>query len=240
MANINQITVDNNTYDIEDATARAGLDNKLPLSGGTMTGNIAMGGNKVTGLPTPTDASDAVNKEYVDANENYSLIKTITLEEDANSVDLLAKSEGVTLIGSFLIVGALIFGTTDNTAYAPLRRDGGAMYFSYGGTRYSPTASDVSNKVKRYWYRWVRPLGNYKGAAVLSHAPLNKGDPWGDGSIPPIAQGLSGTTVTDIITYSNQPAINPYFNDNLTVNLSTPNYFQAGTQFFIYGRRQND
>lgn len=39
---------------------------KLALTGGTMSGNIAMGGNKVTGLGTPTTGTDATNKTYVD------------------------------------------------------------------------------------------------------------------------------------------------------------------------------
>jgi len=40
----------------------------LPLAGGTMTGNIAMGGNEVTGLPsTPSGATAATSKAYVDA-----------------------------------------------------------------------------------------------------------------------------------------------------------------------------
>lgn len=38
----------------------------LPLTGGTMKGDIAMGGKKVTGLGTPADSGDAVNKEYAD------------------------------------------------------------------------------------------------------------------------------------------------------------------------------
>lgn len=81
MAKINQIMVDSNTYDIDDAT-------KLPLSGGTMTGNIAMGGNKVTGLPTPTDASDAVNKEYVDGT-NWSRLVDYTQETGTEDVNLI-------------------------------------------------------------------------------------------------------------------------------------------------------
>ena len=43
------------------------LDAKLALAGGTMTGAIAMGTNKITGLGTPTDSTDAATKAYVDA-----------------------------------------------------------------------------------------------------------------------------------------------------------------------------
>ena len=40
---------------------------KLSLTGGTMSGNIAMGSNLVTGLGTPSAGGDATNKTYVDA-----------------------------------------------------------------------------------------------------------------------------------------------------------------------------
>lgn len=40
---------------------------KLSLSGGTMSGAIAMGTNKITGLGDPTAAQDAATKNYVDA-----------------------------------------------------------------------------------------------------------------------------------------------------------------------------
>ena len=44
----------------------ANAANKLPLAGGTMSGAIAMGTNKITGLGDPTSAQDAVTKYYLD------------------------------------------------------------------------------------------------------------------------------------------------------------------------------
>jgi hypothetical protein len=47
-------------------TITTALATKLPLAGGTMTGAIAMGTNKITGLGTPTVSTDAATKNYVD------------------------------------------------------------------------------------------------------------------------------------------------------------------------------
>ena len=52
---------------VDGATGLAtAIGNKLPLAGGTMTGAIAMGANKITGLGTPTANTDAATKSYVD------------------------------------------------------------------------------------------------------------------------------------------------------------------------------
>ena len=42
------------------------LDSKLPKAGGTMTGAIAMGTNKITGAGDPTSAQDVATKAYAD------------------------------------------------------------------------------------------------------------------------------------------------------------------------------
>lgn len=58
-----------NTSDVNKPVStaqQAALDNKLNLSGGTMSGDIAMGGNRVTGLGAPTNSNDAATKDYVD------------------------------------------------------------------------------------------------------------------------------------------------------------------------------
>ena len=47
-------------------TVTNSLAGKLSLSGGTMTGAIAMGTNKITGVGDPTNAQDVVTKYYLD------------------------------------------------------------------------------------------------------------------------------------------------------------------------------
>ncbi len=49
-------------------TTTNSIATKLPLAGGTMTGAIAMGTNKITGAGDPTAAQDVATKNYVDTN----------------------------------------------------------------------------------------------------------------------------------------------------------------------------
>jgi len=49
-------------------TITTSIATKLPLAGGTMTGAIAMGTSKITGLGDPTANQDAATKNYVDTN----------------------------------------------------------------------------------------------------------------------------------------------------------------------------
>ena len=48
-------------------TVTNSLTGKLPIAGGTMTGALSLGGNKITSLGTPTLSADAATKAYVDA-----------------------------------------------------------------------------------------------------------------------------------------------------------------------------
>ena len=43
-------------------------------TGGSMSGALSMGNNKITGLATPTDDGDAVNKDYVDNSFSNPLL----------------------------------------------------------------------------------------------------------------------------------------------------------------------
>ena len=54
-------------------TVTNSIATKLPLAGGTMSGAIAMGTNKITGLGDPTLAQDAATKTYVDQADALKL-----------------------------------------------------------------------------------------------------------------------------------------------------------------------
>jgi len=49
---------------------------KLPLAGGTMTGAIDMGSQKITTTSTPTNTADVTNKSYVDTQRDTRVAKT--------------------------------------------------------------------------------------------------------------------------------------------------------------------
>jgi len=81
----------------------ADVDTRLATAGGTMTGAIAMGTNKITGLGTPTDATDAATKSYVDsaaqgidwkASVRAATTASVTLASGLENGDTL---DGVTL-----------------------------------------------------------------------------------------------------------------------------------------------
>lgn len=53
------------------AEGKALAEEALPRAGGTVTGNLSMGGNRVTGLGAPEDLSDAATKAYADGKTQF-------------------------------------------------------------------------------------------------------------------------------------------------------------------------
>lgn len=78
----------------EDAPA------SLPISGGTLTGPLAMSNNKITGVSDPTSAQDVATKNYVDKSN-----LTFTGTYDGDSINITAMSWTPT---SFSEIGEVI------------------------------------------------------------------------------------------------------------------------------------
>ena len=117
-------------------TVTNSLAAKLSLSGGTMTGNIAMGSYKITGLGTPTTGSDATTKTYVDGILGSATSAAASASAASTSASNAATSEAnaaasydsfddrylgpkasnptVDNDGNALLTGALYFNTTSN------------------------------------------------------------------------------------------------------------------------------
>jgi len=81
-------------------TVTNSLATKLPLAGGTMTGAIAMGTNKITGLGDPTNAQDAATKNYIDT----AVIAPSNLTGVITSVGTLTSTGAQTGTGSTFVM----------------------------------------------------------------------------------------------------------------------------------------
>lgn len=121
----------------------------LAKAGDTMSGNLAMGNNKITGLGTPTSNTDAATKVYVDTvagSASAAAASAAAAEAVYDSFDdryLGAKSSAPTLDndGNALITGALYWNTVTNQMYAWSGSAWGSISSTAEIYRYKYTAS---------------------------------------------------------------------------------------------------
>ena len=110
---------------------------KLALAGGTMTGAIDMGSNKITSLGTPTASTDATTKDYVDGILGSATSAAASAAAAAASYDAFddrylgskASDPALDNDGDALITGALYWNSTDNVLKV---YGGSAWYVSRG------------------------------------------------------------------------------------------------------------
>jgi len=92
------------------------LGEKLATAGGTMSGAIAMGTNKITGLGTPTDATDAATKAYVDsAAQGIDWKASVRAATTGNVTIASALENGDTLDGVTLATGDRVLVKNQST-----------------------------------------------------------------------------------------------------------------------------
>lgn len=146
-------------------TVTNSLATKLPLAGGTMSGAIAMGTNKITGVGDPTLAQDAATKNYVDtaAIAPSNLTGPITSVGPATSIasqtgtgtkfvmdqspTLVTPDIGVataTSINGTTIPSSKTLVATDSTAYVvPSQTGNSGKFLSTDGTTSSWATVDA-------------------------------------------------------------------------------------------------
>ena len=107
---------------------KALFDNKLEKSGGTMSGTLAMGANKITGLSTGTSDTDAVNKSQLDTAVNgawflteikelaYPYIPTLPSGMEVCECDGRALNK-ITYASLYSIIGTTFGGTELGTTF---------------------------------------------------------------------------------------------------------------------------
>ena len=142
------INDDENVY----TTLTTSIGTKLPKAGGTMTGVIAMGNNKITGLATPTLDADAATKKYVDDQttlaQTYASNASASATNAAASYDsfddryLGAKASDPTLDndGDALLTGALYYDSTNSVMKV------------YSGSEWNNASSSISGIKSNFYY----------------------------------------------------------------------------------------
>jgi len=160
------------------------LNGKLNLAGGTMSGAIAMGTNKITGMGDPTNAQDAATKNYIDTIFGSTTSAAASAAAAATSASNAAASASA--------------ASSSASSAASSAADAAASYDSFddrylGSKSADPTVDNDGNPLLTgalYWNSTVNEMRVYNGSA------------WVAAYLPAAGYlALSGGTMTGAITF---------------------------------------
>lgn len=118
------LKVNGTSYKIDSGISQTDADNRyLKLAGGTMSGAIAMGSNKITGLGTPTNNADAATKQYVD-NGLSGKQNTLTTQTAYTAKGTATKVPQITTNNLGQVTGITEVDITDNNTWRPVNVNG--------------------------------------------------------------------------------------------------------------------
>jgi hypothetical protein len=231
-------------------TVTNSLATKLPLAGGTMSGAIAMGTNKITGAGDPTSAQDVATKNYVDTASiaPSNLTGPITSVGPATSVaaqtgtgstfvmntspTLVTPVLGVataTSINSTVIPTSKTLVATDSTQYVvPSQTSNSGKYLTTDGTTSSWAAVDSLPSQTGNAGEFLTTDGTTASWAVVAGSLAQPTEPTSpnDGQIWVDTDGTAPTTV--VTRWSKAPTAGTTTltgtDDGTTVLAYTPGY----------------
>ena len=153
---------------------------KVSKAGDTMTGALAMGGNKITGLGVPTEEADAATKKYVDdgltpkanADDVYTKIQIDEKGFLTEHQDISGKADKATTLEGYGIEDAYTKTETDSAIDAKIvkKADKATTLAGYGITD-AYTKSELDGKLSSTY----KPGGNMLFANLPQPTATNLG-----------------------------------------------------------------
>jgi hypothetical protein len=216
-------------YGITDAYTSTATDTllngKLSLTGGTMSGPIAMGTSKITGLGDPTNAQDAATKNYTDTGLNAKLslsggtmtgalamgTNRITgMGDPVNAQDGATKNYIDTIFGSTASAAASAAAAASSASSA----SSSASSASTSASNASTSASTASTALFNFRAQYLGPLAS---------------DPTVDGNGNPVSTGdlYFNTTASETRVYNGSAWVAAYVPTAGYALLASANVFTA-------------
>ena len=194
-------------YGISDAYTSSQVDTlvnaKLSLTGGTMSGAIAMGANKITGMADPTNPQDAATKSYIDTIFGSTTTAAASAAAAASSASAAATSA--------------TNAASSATAAAGSATSAASSYTTFNNQYLGSKSSDPSTNNTG----GALVAGNLYWNSTSSEMRVYNGSAWVAAYLPAAGYlALSGGTMTGNITFAAGQTW-PTFNQNTTGNAAT-------------------
>jgi hypothetical protein len=205
-------------------TVTNSIATKLSLSGGTMTGAIAMGTNKITGLGDPTSAQDAATKNYIDtmatsagASATAAAISASAAATSATSAATSASSAaasfsaitGVTGSGLVRDMGSITETDTTSTTYINIATVANAAATSASSA--SASASDAATSATSAATSATSAANSATAAATsAASAAASASAAAAAATLPTISAGVSGYFLTNNGTTANWASLSEW------------------------------
>ena len=236
------------------STITTSIATKLPLAGGTMTGAIAMGTSKITGLGDPTAAQDAATKAYVDTQDATKLSTTggtmsgaiamgtnkITgLGTPTDSADATTKAYTDSILGSATSAATSAAAAATSASNAATSASNAATSATAASGSASAAASSASEAATSYDNFDDRYLGQKVSDPTLD----NDGDALLTGALyfnttsnaMKVYDGAAWVSVAPVATSVTVSQISDYTGDATTLNYTSNLSSDAQTQIDAKG-----